>query len=216
MNARDPSTPPSRRFRARVTTLRRGALRRRRSLAALCAVGAVLAGLRAVAPPPPATVDVVVAARDLPAGTVLEAADLEHARLPPDAAPDALATSPEGAALAAPLRRGEPVTDVRLVGPDLTATDPDRVALPVRVSDADQVALLTAGDRIDLLATDPQARTTSTIAQDAVVLAVPGVPATGSGGLTGRIVVVGTDPAEVEDVTSAAVVAFVTYRWVSG
>ncbi|GAA3813699.1 SAF domain-containing protein [Nocardioides panacisoli] len=187
-------------------------LRRRRLLAALCAAGAVLAAVRVAAPPAPATVDLVVAARDLPAGTVLSAEDLRTTRVAAGAVPADVVAAPAGATLAAPLREGEAVTDVRLVGPGLAAPDPGRVAVPVRFSDAGQAALLGPGDRVDVLATDPEQRTTSTVASDAVVLATPGTQ-DDTGALTGRVVVLGVTPAEVEQVTSSAVTAFVTYAW---
>jgi len=192
--------------------MRRAVLRRRRLLAALCAAGAVLAAVRVAAPPAPATVELVVAARDLPAGTVLTDDDLRTTRVAAGAVPADVVGAPVGAMLAAPLREGEAVTDVRLVGPGLAAPDPGRVAIPVRFSDAGQAALLGPGDRVDVLATDPEQRTTSTVASDAVVLATPGTQ-DDTGALTGRVVVLGVAPAEVQQVTSSAVTAFVTYAW---
>ena len=45
-----------------------------------------------------------------------------------------------GRVLAAPVRRGEPITDVRLVGPSLLgATTAGLVAVPVRIADAGRV-----------------------------------------------------------------------------
>ena len=192
--------------------MRRTVLRRRRLLAALCAAGAVLAAVRVTAPPAPATAELVVAARDLPAGTVLTDADLRSTRVAAGAVPADVVDAPVGSTLAAPLREGEAVTDVRLVGPELAAPDPGRVAIPVRFSDAGQAALLGPGDRVDVLATDPEQRTTSTVASDAVVLATPGTQ-DDTGALTGRVVVLGVSPAEVQQVTSSAVTAFVTYAW---
>jgi Flp pilus assembly protein CpaB len=187
-------------------------LRRRRLLAGLCAAGATLAAVRVMAPPAPATVSLLVAARDLPAGEVLTDDDLRSRRVPAGAVPADVVRVPVGATLAAPLREGEAVTDVRVVGPGLVATDPGRVALPVRLSDAGQAALLGPGDRVDVLATDPEQRTTSTVAFDAVVLATPD-DGDGAGALTGRVVVLGVTTEEVQQVTSAAVTAFVTYAW---
>ena len=72
--ARHASTTLRRRLgTAAFGDVRRAVLRRRRLLSALCAAAAVLAGLQAAAPPPPPTVTVLTAARDLPAGTVLDA-----------------------------------------------------------------------------------------------------------------------------------------------
>ena len=71
-----------------------------------------------------------------------------------------------GRTLAAPLRAGEPVTDVRLVGPALAAGAPGADALPVRLPDAGMVGAARAGDRIDLIATDPQGGRRSVVAAD--------------------------------------------------
>ena len=154
-------------------SVRRAVLRRRRLLAALLTAVAVAAGLHAVAAPPPATVAVLVAARDLPAGAELEADDLVAAEFAPGSAPDDVADDPAGRILAAPVRRGEPVTDVRLVGPQLTEGLNDLTATPVRLPDAGMVGLLRVGDRIDLVAADPRGDGAETVAVDVPVLAIP-------------------------------------------
>jgi Flp pilus assembly protein CpaB len=202
----------------RLTSVRRAVLRRRRLLTVLCTVGAVAAGLRATAPPVAPTVDVLVAAVDLPAGEVLDADDLTTVALPPDAVPDGVLTDAgdvTGAILAAAVRAGEPVTDVRLVGPGLADSAPGAVAVPVRLSDAAQAGLLRVGDAIDLLATDPETRTTVTVANGALVLAVPDVKQDAPDAITGRLVVLGIPAATVAEVTGAAVTSFVTYVWTS-
>ena len=115
------------------------------------------AGVQAATAPPPPAVGVLTAARDLPAGAVIGSDDLVHGRLRPGLGPEpALTGDVVGRTLAAPVRRGEPVTDVRLVGPALTAGDPELTAVPVRLPDAGMVELLDVGDRIDLIGTDPQ------------------------------------------------------------
>jgi Flp pilus assembly protein CpaB len=199
--------------------LRRAVLRRRRPLAALLTAAAVAAGLHAVAAPPPATVTVSVAAHDLPAGAVLRADDLVAAEFAPGSVPDDLATDAVGRTLAAPLRRGEPVTAVRLVGPSLTDGSPGLVATPVRLPDGGMVALLEVGDRVDLLAADPRAGDAAVVASGLPVLAIPaetesqGVTASG---LPGRLVVVGAEPDEVPRIAAAAVRSFVTFTWSGG
>ena len=148
---RDRLTRP---FRA----VRRAVLVRRRLLAALLTAVAVAAGLQAAAAPPPPSVRVLTAARDLPAGT------RARRRRPGRAASSRPTPSPPGwptTRSAAPwprrLRRGEPVTDVRLVGAGAhRAAVPTCTALPVRLPDAAMVDLLEVGDVIDLVATDPQ------------------------------------------------------------
>ena len=197
-----------------MTRVRRLVLRRRRVLAAALTAVAVGGVLHTVAPPAPATTTVTVAARDLPAGTALTAADLTTTHLPPDAVPDGLAAAATGRTLAAPLTRGEPITEPRLVGAGLVGADPATTALAVRVSDPGQVALLTVGDRIDLLATDPREASTTLLGSDVTVLAVPpATPDTSGGSLTGRLVVLAVPASDVEDVTAASVTSFVTYAW---
>jgi Flp pilus assembly protein CpaB len=206
------------RLRDRLTTVRRAVLRRRRLLAVLFTVGAVATALRATVPPPAPTVEVLVAAADLPAGAVLDAEDLTTRPLPPDSVPDRVLTDladAAGAILAAPVRAGEPITDVRLVGPGLAASAPGTVAVPVRLSDAAQAGLLAVGDAIDLLATDPESRTTDIVASGVVVLAVPTPDQEAPDALTGRLVVVGIPASGVAEVTAAAVTGFVTYAWAS-
>src|SRR6478735_3140288 len=107
-------------------TVRRSVLARRRLLAALLTAAAVATGLQATTAAPPARVAVTVAARDLPAGTVLGPDDVRRAEFAPGSEPGGLAVAPAGRTLAAPLRAGEPVTDVRLVGPALTDGYPGR------------------------------------------------------------------------------------------
>lgn len=214
MAARD--LPLRDRLLDRFTATRRALLRRRRLLAVVCVVGAVAAGLRATAPPIAPRTEVVVAAHDLAGGTMLSAADLAVVAFDEDAVPDGVSADPAditGAILAAPLRAGEPVTDVRVVGAGLTDAAPGTVAVPVRLSDAAQAGLLTAGDEIDLLATDPETRATVTVASDVLVLAVPDRDRESTDAITGRLVVLGVPVAEVAAVTGAAVTSFVTYAW---
>jgi hypothetical protein len=129
--------------------------------------------------------------------------------------PDDLATSPAGRTLAAPVRRGEPVTDVRLVGPGLADGHPGLTAVPVRLPDAGMVGLLAAGDRIDLVAADPQGTGARVVAAGVPVLAVPGAGSeAGNGGVTGRLIVVGAaDGAEVTRIADAAVREFLTFTF---
>lgn len=183
-------------------------------LAALCAGTAVAAGIHAVAAPPPPTVAVLTAARDLPAGTVLDDSDLQSLPMPPDAVPDGIATDAAGRTLAAPVRTGEPITGVRLVGAGLATAHPELTTLPVRMPDAGLAGLLEAGDRIDLIATDPQASGSRVVAADALVLATP--PNADPADATsppGALVVLGVAPASVPGVTEASVRWFLSYSF---
>ncbi|MXG91617.1 SAF domain-containing protein [Nocardioides flavescens] len=194
--------------------VRRSVLRRRRPLAAVCALVAVVSGVQAAAPAPPATVAVTVAARDLAAGAVVAAGDVTTARLPPDAVPDGRVRDPVGRTLAGAVRRGTPVTDTALVGAALVAEQPGTVALPVRLPDSAMVALLHLGDRVDLVAADPQGGPASTVVRDALVLAIP-PPTAGAAadGLPGRLVVLGVPETQVDAVSSASLTHFLTVAW---
>ena len=63
-----PGLPPARR---RLRAVRHQLRRRRRLIAATLTALAVLSALRTLAPAPPATVEVLVAARDMPSGALL-------------------------------------------------------------------------------------------------------------------------------------------------
>jgi Flp pilus assembly protein CpaB len=132
----------------------------------------------------------VTAVADLAAGTVLAAGDLSVADVPAALVPEGTVSPGEaaGRVLAAPLRRGEVVTDARLVGRGLLTGQPaGTVALAVRPSDPAVTALVRAGDRVRVLAgpdpADPQTYAdggaASVLVPSATVLAVP--PGSGEG-----------------------------------
>jgi Flp pilus assembly protein CpaB len=160
-------------------------------------------------------VPVLVARNDLPAGAVLAGSDLVTAAFAPGTQPSAVAETWVGRTLAAPLRRGEPVTDVRLVGPSLTDGYPGLVAAPVRLPDPGAVALLSVGDRVDLYAAHPRSGAARLLVPRAMVLALPAPePAdTASGALTGRLVVLGVDETDVGVIADAAVQDFLTFSF---
>jgi Flp pilus assembly protein CpaB len=194
--------------------VRRAVLRRRRLLAALLTGVAAVAGLRATAPPPDPTVAVLVAAQDLPAGSRLSGDDLTTAEFRPGTEPDGLVTDPNGLTLATSLRRGEPVTDTRVLGPALTDGHPGMVATPVRLPDPATASLLRVGDRVDVLAADPQGGPTQTLAESALVLALPApVDAAVADSLPGRLVVLGLAGSEVQAVAGASVTHFLTVTY---
>jgi Flp pilus assembly protein CpaB len=200
-----------RRLAALLRPVRRAVLARRRPLAALLTAVAVAAGLHAAAAPPPAEVPVTVAARDLPSGAVLTGADLRTVGFAPGSVPAGAVADAGGRTLAGPLRAGEPVTDVRLVGPALTEGYPGLAAVPVRLPDAGVARLLAVGDRIDLVATDPEGAPAAVVAADVPVLALPaddGDP--GVTGLGGRLVVLGVPPSDVPLVADASARTFLT------
>jgi pilus assembly protein CpaB len=186
---------------------------RRRLIAALLAGAAVLSALSALRPPAIATVGIWAAARDLTGGAALARADVRVERLPATDVPAGAlnATHPiAGRMLAAPVRRGEPLTDVRLLSTALLTAlgTSGLVAVPVRVADGPATsALVQPGDRVDVVAAaDPQdagAVTTTTVARGLRVLAVPGRSADASGD-TGGLLVVAARDAQADALAQAA------------
>ncbi|HET6563390.1 MAG TPA: Flp pilus assembly protein CpaB [Marmoricola sp.] len=188
--------------------LRRAVLARRRLLAALLAGLAVLSAVRAAAEPAEPTGPVVVAARDLPGGTTVRGSDLRVVRLPVGAVPagsTADVAPLTGRVLAAPLRAGEPVTDVRVVAPGLLEGFPGLVAAPVRVADPATVALLAAGDRVDVVAASPDGGGADVVVPDARVAAVPRPSPRTDGLVPGGLVVLAVTEPEALALAGAAV-----------
>jgi Flp pilus assembly protein CpaB len=190
---------------------------RRRLLAAGFLAIAVVAGLRTLSPAPPATVKVWAAAHDLAGGRPLGAADLTRVALPVAVVPAGalrVGTRVLGRLLAAPVRRGEPLTDLRLLGPSLLAALPETglVAIPVRIADGSAAAaVVKPGDVVDVLEiADPQAsglRRSTTVATRLRVLTVPG-PGAGSDG--SGLVVLAATPAQAAALAQASAAASLT------
>jgi pilus assembly protein CpaB len=155
----------------------------------------VLAGVLALRPAgarETSQAGVVVAARDLRAGSTVTKADLEVRLLPGSAVPVGALTSQAavvGRVLAGPVRTGEPITDVRLVGPAdtaLTTGDPTAATVPVQLADPDVADLLRPGIRVDVVALSPDQRADPVLAEDAIVITVRDTA--GTAGQPGRLV----------------------------
>ena len=192
--------------------VRRTVLARRRPLAAVLAALAVGAAVQAASPPAPPTRLVLTAARDLPAGTVVTHGDLARVAFAPGSVPVgvvASASAAVGRTTAAPLRAGEPVTDVRRVGASLLDGYPGLVAAPVRIADPGAVGLLRVGDRVDGVAADPQGRAaTEVVAEGAVVVSLPEVD---EGALaTGGLVVLAVPEETAHELAGAGVTRYLS------
>jgi Flp pilus assembly protein CpaB len=188
-----------------VSLVRRLAGQPRRFAAAVCVGLALLCSLHVLRPRPPAGRLVWVIAHDLPGGAPLTAHDVKAERLPLPAVPRGALLVRErvvGRLVAAPMRAGEPVTDVRLLEPSLLAAlrQPGLVAVPIRLADGSAAAALTrAGDLVDVLGTanddggsgTARGPTTRVIAAGLTVLAVPARDA-GSDDGAGLVVVAAT------------------------
>ncbi|MDT9593570.1 SAF domain-containing protein [Nocardioides zeae] len=194
----------------RLRSARHALTRRRRLLAAATAALGALVVVGATQPPSADTVPVVVAARDLPAGTALSAEDLTTRDVAPHQAPADRPGASEllGETLAAPVAAEEQVTSARVVGTAAWQPGPGETAVPVRLPDAGVAALLSVGDTVDVVATDPQTGETSTVARSVRVAALPASDADAT--LGGRLVVVVAPSRDASDIAGAAVHAFLT------
>jgi pilus assembly protein CpaB len=151
-----PALRPPRQNADRVRReIRIGVRRYRRLIGAAMVTVALALVVSKLAPKPAATTAILVAAHDLPAGEVLTAADLHVIDVPPATVPSGAATdvgAVVGNQLSGPLRRNEPLTDVRLNDGLLRRPAPGLVSAPVRLADSQAAGLLRPGQRIDVLA----------------------------------------------------------------
>ncbi|MDH2430473.1 Flp pilus assembly protein CpaB [Sphaerisporangium sp. TRM90804] len=188
------------------------ALNRRRRLIAAILAAAAVGCLGLALQPPDRLTEVLAAARDLTGGR-LNGNDVTVVRLPPEAVPDGVyrpGAQLTGRVLAAPVRRGEPITDLRLLGPALVdAYGPGMRATPIRVTDAASAGLLRPGDVIDVIANaatpqweDIPSPGPATIAQAVTVIALPR-PAGAADTNTGALVVLATTPDQATQLARA-------------
>ena len=178
----------------------------------------MLAALQATSPAPPETVAVWTARRDLPGGAVLQPPDLVQARLSADTVPAGAVADVArvaGRTLAAPMGRGEVVTDLRTVGPGLLRGYPGSTAVPLRVTDAAVVSLLQVGDRVSFVAADPDGRATPRLLLDDVpVVAIPRLDDRAfSSGTPGRLVVVAVPSGSASEVAGIAATTVLIPVW---
>jgi pilus assembly protein CpaB len=135
---------------------RRGVALRRLAAAVLVVLAAVLA-VAGAASPAVTGVPVVLARHDLAPGAAVGADDVGAVPRPPDAVPvGALRATDDavGRHLVGPVRAGEVLTDVRLVGPEAAQASvglPDAAGVPLRLADPAVAALLRAGALVDVV-----------------------------------------------------------------
>ena len=140
----------------------------------------VLAGVAAFRPDPAdADTDVVIAARDLSPGATLTADDVDVERRSATTVPDGALRAVDlvvGTTLAGPARRGEIITDARVLGSRLSglAAGPDARVVPLLLADAAVLDLIRPGDVVDVLGavsaeTDAEPRV---VAANAIVVLV--------------------------------------------
>ena len=180
----------------------------------------ILAAVAAIRPDPSDDrSDIVVAARDLRPGVQLTADDVLVETLTATTVPDGSQTdiaTVVGATLAGPARRGEAITDVRLLGPRLAeaAAGPNARIVPLYLDHTALLDLIRPGDVVDVLAAGAQTpagvdAAPAVIATDAVVVLVSEKPtAAGNGGE--RVVLVALPAHQATEVAGAALVRTVT------
>lgn len=143
----------------------------------------ILAAVAALRPDPSdGRSDVVVAARDLAPGVELVADDLRVESRAVTTIPDGATTRGGdlvGTTLAGPARRGEVLTDVRVLSSRLAdaAAGPDARIVPIHPTDAALLDLVRTGDVVDVLAVsealgDSGEQRTRVVATNAIVVLV--------------------------------------------
>lgn len=149
----------------------------------------LLAGASALRPDPAQTPRrVAVAARDLSPGATLTADDVVLQAHPATTLPDGAQTTLTGlvgARLAGPARRGEVLTDARVLGSRLAglSAGPDARVVPLHLADSAVLDLLRPGDVVDVLGAPSSTSETRprVVASNAIVVLVsPAATAVGS------------------------------------
>lgn len=193
------SAPPVRQVRRPLPPARaRGGLgqrlftwlgRNRRLAIALLLCLAAGITVHQLTPPPADTVSVVAAARDLPAGTALSATDLTAVKIPPGMLTGGSlrnASDAAGKQLAAPLRRGQLLTDSQLLGPGLLAgTPPGSAAVPLRMADPSSIQLVSPGQLVNVVLTGANGYDQQS-PSEVLASSVPVLWTSGQGGKTGQ------------------------------
>lgn len=120
---------------------------------------------------------VVVVARDIDSGTVLSADDVRRIRLREPTVPAHSArrlTDVVGRTVAGPMRRGEVVTDRRVIRADHLSGFPDGTVLAtVRLADADALTNVRVGDRVDVVAVVPDGGGAEVVVRGAALVTLP-------------------------------------------
>jgi Flp pilus assembly protein CpaB len=183
---------------------------------AACAL-VLLAGVTALRPDPGGDhVPVAVATRDLGPGAELTVDDVRLENRLAASIPDGSQSSIEtvvGSTLAGPARRGEVLTDVRLLGRRLaeSAAGPDARIVPVRPADNALIDLVRPGDVVDVVAASEGSAAPSShvVATDAVVVLVS-ARQKAQGAANDRVVLIALPAVSANAVAGAALTQAVT------
>ena len=156
------------------------------------------------------------ATRDLKPGVTLSAGDVELTKRPTAWIPDGAADAVDmvvGATLAGPSRRGEVLTDARILAARLTGLTigPDARMVPVHLADSAALDVIRPGDVVDVLGspTGESDAHPRLLAGNAVVVTVsPG--SGGPGASNDRVVLIALPAAAANTVAGATLVQSVT------
>jgi len=176
----------------------------------------VLAGIISLRPDPAgSTQTVAVAIRDLGPGVALTADDIRLEKRSAATLPDGAHTdlSIVGATLAGPARRGEVLTDARVLGSRLAGLNagPDARVVPLHLADAAVLDLIRTGDVVDVLgaaSAGADARP-KVVATNAVVVLVSAKPQA-IGASNDRVVLVALPASAAQTLAGATLVQTVT------
>jgi pilus assembly protein CpaB len=192
-------------------------LNRNRRLAVaflLCAAAGI--AVQQLTPAPAHTVTAMASARDLPAGATLSGNEVVAVSVPPGMIPAGAFTDTaaiQGKQLAAPLRKGQLISDTQLLGPGLlVGTAPGSAAVPLRMADPSSIQLVAPGQLVNIVMTNG---TDYGQAAESEVLAaaVPVLWTSGQGGQTGQwlgtgetegLMVVAADPDQARRLAGAS------------
>ncbi|MBV1779517.1 Flp pilus assembly protein CpaB [Paeniglutamicibacter sp. ABSL32-1] len=192
----------------------------RRHLAAALAMLSLALSLAFLAPATEERVEVLVAGRDLPVGSLLRPEDLRSQSVPRSLAPEGTYGNrppAAGSRLAIPVLAGTPVFPTMVIGPGLLAgLEPGSVAVPLRLDDEQTASLVRAGQRVDVVLTEGNGFETKlasrvlaravpilwTGAQDQPDGQGPWSVSTGSG--PGGLIVVGAGAGSAEQLSTAS------------
>ena len=177
----------------------------------------VLAGVAALRPDPDGErASVVVAAHDLSPGAALSADDLllEKRLVPtiPDGAQSDIDTV-VGSTLAGPARRGEVLTDVRLLGRRLaeSAAGPGARIVPVHPVDSALTDLVRPGDVVDIVAaSETSSQSTAKVVATGAIVVLVSAKQKAQAATSERVVLVALPAASANAVAGAALTQTVT------
>jgi Flp pilus assembly protein CpaB len=177
----------------------------------------VLAGVAALRPNPDGErAQVVVAARDLSPGTALTTDDLRLEKRLTPTIPDGSQSDIDtvvGSTLAGPTRRGEVLTDVRLLGRRLaeSAAGPDARIVPVRPVDGAVADLVRAGDVVDIVAaSETSSQSTAKVVATGAIVVLVSAKQKAQAATSERVVLVALPAASANAVAGAALTQTVT------